>query len=107
MVDNLVGDGYETIRNLQIGPAAALPLGADDPKRGVIVLGKWSGRIPFTPCALEMLRSFARQAAVALELAEARLDAERLSLLEDRDRIAEGPARRGDPAPVRGGDDPP
>src|SRR5699024_11039204 len=35
-----------------------------------------------------MLSSFANQAAVALELAEARLDSERLSVLEDRDRIA-------------------
>ncbi|WP_084772948.1 histidine kinase [Nonomuraea candida] len=35
-----------------------------------------------------MLQAFAGQAALALELAEARRDAERLGLLEDRDRIA-------------------
>ncbi|MFI7705615.1 histidine kinase [Nonomuraea sp. NPDC049480] len=35
-----------------------------------------------------MLQAFACQATIALELAEARRDAERLSRLEDRDRIA-------------------
>jgi signal transduction histidine kinase len=54
----------------------------------VLALGKRSGRIPFTEAELRMLHSFAGQAAIALELAERRKDAERLGLLEDRDRIA-------------------
>ncbi|TKK85391.1 GAF domain-containing protein [Herbidospora galbida] len=88
MVDDLIGEGYETIRNVPIGPAAAVPLTSAKSTHGVLVLGKWSGRIPFSPCALRMLRSCAGQAAGALELAKARLDAERLRTLEDRDRIA-------------------
>ena len=42
----------------------------------------------FNQAELRTLHSFAGQAAIALELAESRMDAERLSLLEDRDRIA-------------------
>ncbi|MEV6979662.1 GAF domain-containing sensor histidine kinase [Sphaerisporangium sp. NPDC051017] len=70
------------------GPGAAVPLGAAGSVRGVLALGKRPGRLPFTPSMLRMLHAFAGQAAIALELAEARQDAERLGLLEDRDRIA-------------------
>ncbi|MEU3166411.1 GAF domain-containing sensor histidine kinase [Streptosporangium sp. NPDC006930] len=76
------------IRDLTVGPAAAVPLGVAGVVRGVLVLGKRPGRIPFSGSELRALHSFAGQAAVALELAEARQDAERLGLLEDRDRIA-------------------
>ncbi|MFB9682373.1 GAF domain-containing sensor histidine kinase, partial [Streptosporangium vulgare] len=75
-------------RDLTVGPAAAVPLGAAGAVRGVLVLGKRPGRVPFSHTELRTLHSFAGQAAVALELAEARQDAERLGLLEDRDRIA-------------------
>uniref|UniRef100_UPI003F79F3A1 GAF domain-containing sensor histidine kinase n=1 Tax=Streptosporangium sp. LJ11 TaxID=3436927 RepID=UPI003F79F3A1 len=75
-------------RDLTVGPAAAVPLGAAGAVRGVLVLGKRPGRLPFSGGELRTLHSFAGQAAVALELAEARQDAERLGLLEDRDRIA-------------------
>ncbi|MFJ2032221.1 GAF domain-containing protein [Streptosporangium sp. NPDC087985] len=70
------------------GPVAAVPIGAVGIVRGVLSLGKRSGRIPFSQAELSMLHSFAGQAAIALELAESRMDAERLGLLEDRDRIA-------------------
>ncbi|GAA0410651.1 histidine kinase [Acrocarpospora corrugata] len=70
------------------GPVAAIPLGAVGSVRGVLGLAKRPGRLPFTPSTLRMLHAFAGQAALALELAEAREHAERLSLLEDRDRIA-------------------
>ncbi|MEO3811601.1 GAF domain-containing sensor histidine kinase [Sphaerisporangium sp. B11E5] len=70
------------------GPAAAVPLGTAGSVRGVLTLVKRSGRFPFTESMLHMLQAFAGQAAIALELAEARQDAERLGLLEERDRIA-------------------
>ncbi|MFF5213024.1 GAF domain-containing protein [Streptosporangium sp. NPDC000396] len=73
---------------LMVGPAAAVPLGAGGTVRGVLLLGKRPGRMPFSHTELRALHTFAGQAAVALELAEARKDAERLGLLEDRDRIA-------------------
>lgn len=74
--------------HVSLGTVAAVPIGAAGGVRGVLLLGKQPGRIPFGQAGLRTLHSFAGQAAVALELAERRVDAERLSLLEDRDRIA-------------------
>lgn len=71
-----------------LGPVAAVPIGTAGAVRGVLSLGKRSGRIPFNQAELRTLHSFAGQAAIALKLAESRMDAERLGLLEDRDRIA-------------------
>ncbi|GIH21756.1 histidine kinase [Acrocarpospora phusangensis] len=88
MVSDLAAGGPSVIEGLPAGPAAAVPLGKPGSVRGVLALGKRPGRLPFTPSMLRMLHSFADQAALALELAEARQDAERLGLLEDRDRIA-------------------
>ncbi|WP_417629399.1 GAF domain-containing protein [Nonomuraea rubra] len=76
------------LRRLGYGPALLVPLGTMPRVRGVLTLTKRSGRLPFSRADQQMLESFAGQAAIALELAEARRDAERLGLLEDRDRIA-------------------
>ncbi|WP_250213312.1 sensor histidine kinase [Acrocarpospora catenulata] len=70
------------------GPAVAVPLGAAGSVRGVLAIGKRPGRMPYTLPILRMLKAFADQAAIALELAETRQHAERLGLLEERDRIA-------------------
>ncbi|MCC5576414.1 GAF domain-containing protein [Microtetraspora sp. AC03309] len=70
------------------GPSLSVPLGKGRNVRGVLGLGKRGGRLPFSSADLRMVQALAGQAAVALELAEARKDAERLGLLEDRDRIA-------------------
>ncbi|PZG13006.1 sensor histidine kinase [Nonomuraea aridisoli] len=78
----------DTRRRPGFGPELTVPLGAPPHVRGVLVLAKRSGRLPFSGADQRMLHAFAGQAAIALELAEARRDAERLSLLEDRDRIA-------------------
>ncbi|MGW3350495.1 sensor histidine kinase [Nonomuraea rubra] len=69
-------------------PSLLVPLGTAPGVRGVLMLGKRSGRLPFSGADRQMLQAFAGQAALALELAETRRDAERLGLLEDRDRIA-------------------
>ncbi|MQA93959.1 MAG: GAF domain-containing protein [Streptosporangiales bacterium] len=73
---------------LEAGPRMAVPLGTAETRRGVLVLGKKEGRAPFTGGTARMLYAFAGQAAVAIEVAEARADADRLIVLEDRDRIA-------------------
>ncbi|MEV7013616.1 GAF domain-containing sensor histidine kinase, partial [Streptosporangium sp. NPDC051022] len=82
------GDAIPIAGYASLGPVAAVPIGAAGTVRGVLSLGKRSGRIPFSWAELHTLHSFAGQAAIALELAETRMDAERLGLLEDRDRIA-------------------
>jgi signal transduction histidine kinase len=72
----------------EIGPFAALPLGGPGRTRGVLSVGRKQGALAFPDVVVEALRAFASQAAVALELAERRLDAERLAVVRDRDRIA-------------------
>ncbi|WP_327104040.1 sensor histidine kinase [Nonomuraea glycinis] len=81
-------DGDCPLRDLGYGPELLIPLGSGTSVRGVLALAKRSGRLPFSGADLRMLEAFAGQAAIALELAEIRRDAERLGLLEDRDRIA-------------------
>ncbi len=71
----------------QLGPAIVFPLAAGN-VRGVLTVGRLHGAAPFPPAQAEVVASFAAQAGIALELAARRADAERLSLFEDRDRIA-------------------
>jgi signal transduction histidine kinase len=73
---------------LGLGPAVVVPLGTPGNVRGVLTAGRTPGRQPFAPAAAEMIATFAAQAAVAVELAEHRRESERLSVFEDRDRIA-------------------
>jgi signal transduction histidine kinase len=72
----------------QIGPAVVFPLGAPGNVRGVLTVGRRHGASPFPQAQAEVVASFAAQAGVALELAASRAEAERLSLYQDRDRIA-------------------
>lgn len=71
-----------------VGPLAALPLGGPGRTSGVLTVGRRAGALPFPPLVIDALAAFAAQAAVALELAERRHDAERLAVVRDRDRIA-------------------
>ncbi|GHB31630.1 histidine kinase [Streptomyces xanthochromogenes] len=75
---------YQPERWKGMGPAVAVPMG----ERGVLLLARESGRPPFARAETAPLPAFAGQAALALELADRRRDAEQVSLLEDRDRIA-------------------
>ncbi|MCK2213815.1 GAF domain-containing protein [Actinomadura sp. ATCC 31491] len=81
-------DADSRLRDLGFGPELLLPLGAGEAVRGVLALAKCVGRMPFSAADIRALEAFGGQAAIALELADTRRDAERLSLLEDRDRIA-------------------
>ena len=72
----------------QIGPAELFPLGVPGNVRGVLTVGRRHGAAPFPPALTDVVASFAAQAGVALELAASRDEAQRLSLYEDRDRIA-------------------
>ena len=69
----------------QIGPAVLFPLGNG---RGVLFLGRARGASPFPEADSAFPAAFAAQAGIALELAASRAEAERLSVYEDRDRIA-------------------
>lgn len=71
-----------------VGPVMVLPLSGSQGVRGALVIGRLHGRHRFAEADLEMATTFANHAAVALELADARADQQRIVLLEDRDRIA-------------------
>jgi len=73
---------------LELGPATLLPLGDADNVRGVLTVGRAAGAMPLPRADGQLAMTFAAQAGIALELAERRQDAERLSIFEDRDRIA-------------------
>ncbi|WP_067914394.1 sensor histidine kinase [Actinomadura rubrobrunea] len=72
----------------RIGPLLIVPLGLGASARGVLALVNPPSAAAFSEVVQRLLEAFAGQAAVALELADRRRDAERLTLLEDRDRIA-------------------
>ncbi|MFD4689294.1 GAF domain-containing protein [Streptomyces sp. NPDC058463] len=71
-----------------LGPAVAVPIGTGSGVRGVLLLVRASGRVPFADEETRPVLGFAGTAAVAMELAERRRDAEQIVLLEERDRIA-------------------
>jgi signal transduction histidine kinase len=70
------------------GPTLIVSLGHGGTALGVLAVVNEPGHPAFDDAALRLLEPFAAQAAVALELAQRRADTERLTLLEDRDRIA-------------------
>ncbi|TDT97389.1 histidine kinase-like protein [Streptomyces sp. 846.5] len=72
-----------------MGSAVAVPLGtATGEIQGVLLLARAAGDPVFTDEETGPLLGFADQAALAMELAARRNDADQLALLEDRDRIA-------------------
>ncbi|WP_031003439.1 GAF domain-containing sensor histidine kinase [Streptomyces sp. NRRL F-5727] len=70
------------------GPAVAVTVGTKERMSGVLILARRRGRAPFLSTEAAALPGYAGQAALALELADRRRDAEQVILLEDRDRIA-------------------
>jgi signal transduction histidine kinase len=93
-VSLVLADATEAARDVmvpppvEVGPALLVPLGTGAAARGVLSVANAPGGPVFADPAQRLLEAFAAQAAVALELAERSRDAERLVVLEDRDRIA-------------------
>jgi signal transduction histidine kinase len=73
---------------LSVGPVMVLPLGARERVGGALTVARRAGRPRFEQADLEMATTFANHAALALQLADARADQQRVAVLEDRDRIA-------------------
>jgi signal transduction histidine kinase len=72
----------------EFGPIMLLPLRADGRVLGALVMPREPGARPFDERERTLAAQFASQAALALMMAEAQRDRERLAVLEDRDRIA-------------------
>jgi signal transduction histidine kinase len=83
-----IGVGELLAELLPVGALMVLPLGGQQHVRGVLIVARAPGRPRFSTADLDMATTFADHAAVALELADARADQQRVVLLEDRDRIA-------------------
>ncbi len=87
-----IDDGSQTEVPLsdgrRLGPVMALPLFVGGTTQGVLLVGRLERGERFTLADLEMAADFAGQASVAMELATARADQQRMATLEDRGRIA-------------------
>jgi signal transduction histidine kinase len=68
--------------------AMAVPLMGESGGRGALIAGRIGRHTTFTAADLDMAETFARQATIALELADARAAQQHLTALEGRDRIA-------------------
>jgi signal transduction histidine kinase len=73
---------------LHAGPVIFVPLSSEAEKVGVLSISNSKGNRSFDAEDLRMVESFARQAAVAVDLARTRAEVDRLQLLDDRERIA-------------------
>jgi signal transduction histidine kinase len=71
-----------------IGPALYVPLGAAAGAVGTLVVARLAGAAVFTDDVLQLVDTFAGQAAIALRLGAAAVDREQIAILGDRDRIA-------------------
>ena len=71
-----------------LGPGFLLPLGGGEHVLGVLQAANLTGGTEFSEATMAMISSFADQAALALEIAEHRREADHLLVLSDRDRIA-------------------
>jgi signal transduction histidine kinase len=72
----------------EYGPTMMLPLQCGGRLLGALVTPRERGGRPFTETERTLATHFASQAALALMMAEAQRDRERLAVYEDRDRIA-------------------
>jgi signal transduction histidine kinase len=75
-------------RAFDLGPVLAVPLLGSTQVRGVLCAGRRRGQPVFGPEELDRAAGFANQAALAIELAEARAEQQRVAMLDERDRIA-------------------
>ncbi|MFF8376170.1 GAF domain-containing protein [Streptomyces sp. NPDC015661] len=72
----------------RFGPSMMLPLQSGGKLIGTLALPRRRGGAPYSAVDRLLASQFASQAALALVLADARHDRERLAVFEDRDRIA-------------------
>ena len=71
-----------------VGPALFVPLAAGGRTLGSLTVANAQGGAPLRDAAVQLVETFAEQAAVALEYARLQGELHRLAVLEDRERIA-------------------
>lgn len=81
--------GYEEFATVTgIGPAMLVPLATPSGRTTALIVGNRAGATKFTPRHAQLLEEFSQHTRIALELREAQSEVARLSVLEDRERIA-------------------
>lgn len=88
----IVGEDLEVIAGQpgspDLGPVLAVPLNPSSQSKGTLSLGwSWQQEDRYHALDHQLVTSYAEQAALALQLTEAREDQRRLAIFEDRDRI--------------------
>ena len=78
----------DALGGTQVGEVVYVPLTGQDACLGVLRVGRAKGASPFNRREILVIEAFARQAALAVELARSRDDRDLLRRLEDRERIA-------------------
>ncbi|WP_331769059.1 GAF domain-containing protein (plasmid) [Embleya sp. NBC_00888] len=76
------------IASLGLGPTFMVPLGGPGHIRGILQVANNAGGTEFADSVVRTVARFADHAALALEIAERRWEAELLTVFQDRDRIA-------------------
>ncbi|MBV8950829.1 MAG: GAF domain-containing protein [Actinobacteria bacterium] len=76
------------IEALHAGPVIFVSLSSEAEQLGVLSISNSKGGRTFDDEDLRVVESFARQAAIAVDLARTRAEVDRLQLLDDRERIA-------------------
>jgi signal transduction histidine kinase len=77
-----------TVPGLEVGAALAVPLQGSSRVHGVLWVSRRRGQPAFGAEEVDMVAGFANQAALAIELAEARAEQQRVVMLDERERIA-------------------
>jgi signal transduction histidine kinase len=88
LVDETAERSGAPVETQRLGPMMLVPLLASDLDLGVLIVAREKHGNPFTRAELEMVADFTGHASIAIELANARADRQRVLLLEDRARIA-------------------
>jgi signal transduction histidine kinase len=78
----------QPIVRARLGPALFIPLAVRGRTLGSLTVANAPGGAPLREAAVQLVETFAEQAAVALEHARLQRELQRLALLEDRERIA-------------------
>lgn len=86
--DSATDPRMTTVVRSRFGPSMMLPLRSGGRLIGTLALPRRRGGLPYTAVDRLLATQFASQAALALVLADAAADRERLAVYEDRDRIA-------------------
>jgi len=78
----------ETARRTGIGPVVAMPLAIQDRILGGLAVARTAGSPAFSRVDVQVIRTFAAQASVELELSQVRDELRKLAVVQDRERIA-------------------